>query len=806
MMFAPVFLTSLSAIAFEILLTRLFSISQWHHLSFMVISIALFGMAASGTYLGIAGSRGKRWNRQLARDRWMVRLSFCYVISALLSFLLVRSLPLDYYKLPFQPIQALYLMITYLSLAVPFFFTGLIVAQTYISIPEKTGLTYFMNMAGSALGALIPMVLLKPLGEGKLMILVATLPLLVCFSFPNRMGRTDQSPVYSSRAISNGLVWTGIVLFGICLASIILLNRSNPLFNIPISEYKALHQLLQFPDSKIISSTTGITGRIDTVRSPFLRFSPGLSLQYTGKLPQQFALFKDGDGRLVFYDASHRNGFLFATYSLPYAGYLLAPKNANVLIIQDGGGSAIPCALSSDPREITVIEKHPLFAEMIGRHYQIPAVSHNPAMFLAGKSNRFDIIHLEDWGSSLPGTAALSLDHLLTIESLQVYLEHLTEAGILILSRKLILPPSNMVRIAATAHEALGSLQVADPQSHIAILRNWDTFTLLVSKKPIQSLDILKMFASEKNFDLVWPQGSNSEDINHFNKFEKPYYADAVQTLFTAFAQEAEADFFWKYPLDITPQTDNRPFPDKFFKWRKARTIHHMTGSRLYTLLLSGEIIIVIVFLEAFVIAALLLLGPLLIDSKHRTKPPIPHMVYFAGVGMGFILVEIFFIHYYTKIFNDPVLSFSLVLTTVLISSSAGGLISQRLRPALLKSMLTIVGLFLFLMLFWFDPLLDALTRLPPYLCLILSTLLLIPAGVLLGFPFPMGMRYLVNTPVHRAYAWATNGSASVLAAIMATQMAISWGLTTLLWCAVVMYGMAWGALLGYKGLRLKTE
>jgi hypothetical protein len=802
-MFASVFLTSLSAIAFEILLTRLFSISQWHHLSFMVISIALFGMAASGTYLGIAVSRGKRWNMQLARDRWMVRLSFCYVISSLLSFLLVRSLPLDYYKLPFQPIQALYLMITYLSLAVPFFFTGLIVAHTYISIPEKTGLIYFMNMAGSALGALIPMVLLKPLGEGKLMILVASLPLLVCFSFLNRTGKTDQRLVYSSRAISNGLVWTGIFLFGICLASIILLNRSNPLFNIPISEYKALHQLLQFPDSKIISSTTGITGRIDTVRSPFLRFSPGLSLQYTGKLPQQFALFKDGDGRLVFYDAPHRNGFLFATYSLPYAGYLLAPKDANVLIIQDGGGSAIPCALSSDPREITVIEKHPLFAEMIGRHYQIPAVSHSPAMFLARESNRFDIIHLEDWGSSLPGTAALSLNHLFTIESLQVYLEHLTEAGILILSRKLILPPSNMVRIAAAAHEALRSMPVAAPQNHMAILRNWDTFTLLVSKKPIQSLDILKMFASEKNFDLVWPHGSNTEDINRFNKFEKPYYADAVQSLFTAFEQEAEADFFWKYPLDITPQTNNRPFPDKFFKWRKAPTIHHMTGSRLYSLLLSGEIIIAIVFLEAFVIAALLLLGPLWIVSKHRTKPSMPHMFYFTGIGAGFILVEIYFIHYYTRLFNDPVLSFSIVLTTVLISSSIGGLISQRLRPALLKSMLAIVGLLLLLMLLWFDPLIEIIIRLPSHFCLILSTLLIIPVGILLGFPFPMGMRYLMDLPAHRAYAWATNGTASVLAAIMATQMAISWGLTTLLWCAVVTYGMAWGAIVGYKGLRL---
>lgn len=119
-MFASVFLTSLSAIAFEILLTRVFSISQWHHLSFMVISIAMFGMTASGTYISIAESRYNKWSLQQAQDRRMVRLSIFYTTSALLSFVLVRSLPLDYYKLPFQPIQALYLMITYLSLAVPF--------------------------------------------------------------------------------------------------------------------------------------------------------------------------------------------------------------------------------------------------------------------------------------------------------------------------------------------------------------------------------------------------------------------------------------------------------------------------------------------------------------------------------------------------------------------------------------------------------------------------------------------------------------------------------------------------------------
>lgn len=224
-----------------------------------------------------------------------------------------------------------------------------------------------------------------------------------------------------------------------------------------------------------------------------------------------------------------------------------------------------------------------------------------------------------------------------------------------------------------------------------------------------------------------------------------------------------------------------------------------MTGNRLYTLLLSGEIIIVIVFIEALLIAGLLLMGPLWIVSRHQTKPAITDMLYFAGVGAGFIWVEIFFIHHYTKIFNDPILSFSLVLATVLIASSTGGLISQRLRPSLLKPLLAIVSLFLLLMPFWFAPLLETIPRMSSLLDMIIATLLLVPVSILLGVPFPMGMRYLVNSPAHRAYAWATNGSTSVLAAIMASQLAISWGLTSLLVCAVVAYGMAGLGLIGSR-------
>jgi hypothetical protein len=52
----------------------------------------------------------------------------------------------------------------------------------------------------------------------------------------------------------------------------------------------------------------------------------------------------------------------------------------------------------------------------------------------------FDIIQVENWGSSIPGMASLSSEYLYTIEAMHRYIDMLTDSGILIIPRKLLLP------------------------------------------------------------------------------------------------------------------------------------------------------------------------------------------------------------------------------------------------------------------------------------------------------------------------------------------------------------------------------
>ena len=60
-----------------------------------------------------------------------------------------------------------------------------------------------------------------------------------------------------------------------------------------------------------------------------------------------------------------------------------------------------------------------------------------------------------------------------------------------------------------------------------------------------------------------------------------------------------------------------------------------------------------------------------------------------------------------------------------------------------------------------------------------------------MGMPFPIGMRFLLDTPVQRAYAWSVNGCASVLSAIVAAQIAISWGIPVIAAAGVLAYVVA---------------
>jgi hypothetical protein len=795
MIHAVVFGVSFSALAFEVLLARIFSISQWNHLSFMVISIALFGFAASGSFLSLLDLT--RWSRAAvdSQRKWAALLAVLCSASIISALLGLSRLPLDYFRLLLEPVQLVYLLAMYLLLILPFFFAGGVISIAYLLYPEKPGPVYFASMIGSALGAIAPAALLAGGSEIAAVGLVSLVPLLVLSGWVST-ARTKKKPgkTRPGAAAARVLVWALVCAAGLWLLTPGAGNR----FDIRSSEYKLLTQTLQFPATQVVESVSGIRGRMQRVQSPHLRFAPGLSLKYADAPPAAEAVFTDGDQPFFLYDLRSPQMVDFARFTLSFMGYNMVEAADTVLLISAGGGLAIPCALASGARAVRIVQQNPYLAERIRRHYGLEVVRESPRSFLAQTAERFDVIHIENWGPAMPGADALNQDHLLTVDSLLECLRRLTPGGVIVISRKLLLPPAGSLRLWATAHEALVRAGEPDPERCIAALRNWDTFTLAVSRRPIPDPQRLLEFAQRRNFDVVYLEGAGESTSNRFNVFDAPYHFREIRRMQSAFAEGRSEAFFGGYVLDVAPQRDLRPFPGRFLKWDRILDLYEVLGRRLHALFLAGEMIVSVVLIEALLVTGLLLLAPLAFIRRRTLAPCGSTFVFFLGIGAGFMFAELLLVHAGIFFLGDPVISLAVVVTCLLISSALGGIWTRQRGPVWVCRALAAAAASLVLAaggLWFFARELLALPETWRYAAL--SIFIMIP-GFFMGAPFPLGMRFLLQNAADRTFAWAVNGCFSVLASIAAAQIAISVGFAWIAAAAVACYAFAlWGGRTG---------
>ncbi|MEW6673423.1 MAG: hypothetical protein AB1427_17115 [Thermodesulfobacteriota bacterium] len=790
MIHLSVFMLSLSSISFEILLARIFSISQWNHLSFMVISIALFGFAASGVVSQLVDIYQKLKLTRWSSDRAISLCIILYAVSVVLSLLGLNRIPLDYFRLTLEAAQIGYLLLSYVLASLPFFFTGLVVFIAYASAPQQSGIVYFVSMAGSALGAVAPAMLLPFWSEGFLVVFAGTAPLFV---FLPAALKTIWRILFGRRRSSNEKFV--LLAFGVCMSGISALlftPGGNSLVSIRPSPYKALSQALQFPDTRIRETRTGIHGRIDHVNSRFFRFAPGLSLKFQGRLPPQSALFKDGDSPFALYHLYSSKDADFVKYTIGYVGYELNPIDEKVLIIQAGGGMGILCAIASGKQDIRVVEQDPHIADLVRRNYNLTVINQNHRAYLGQVQQRFGIIQIENWGNSLPGSAALNQEYFFTVEAITSYLEHLTENGVVIVARKLLLPPADDLRIWAAAYESLRASGAQKPEMHLAVLRNWDTVVFIISARPFTGTKPIEDFALNKNFDMVYIPGIREDMANRFSIFEQPYHYLEIRRLAEAYQTGKEKGFFASYPLDIAPQTDQRPFQSSFLKWARLDEFYKSTGSRFDALFISGEMVAAAVLIEAIAIALALLLLPRMIAPKNSHGAPIMQTLYFLLIGAGFMLVEIYFIKVFVFLYVNPIISLTVVLSGILVYSGVGGYFSRNMGPKRLKYGMTALMLTLAGLLLGMDHLTHWSLSLPDYGRYGLVFFLLLAPSILMGMPFSVGIRLLPQNSYQRANAWAINGCASVISAIVAVQIALGMGLPAILACAILAYSGAY--------------
>ncbi len=760
---------SAAGLAFEITLTRLFAIAQGYHFGFLAVSLALLGFGASGTALAVRPSLAHGRTDEITKRLAYLALSFS--LGLIVSYLAINYLPFDAYRIAWEPIQLLYLVLYYLALTAPFFLGGLTLGLPLAALPAtKTARVYAANLAGSGLGCVIALGSITLFDVTGAVMVAAILAASGALAFSNSLRST-------------------VLTIGMLLTLGTLLITRPTLFDLRLSPYKSLSQTLRIPDARVVSNAWNAYSQVQVVESSTVRSAPGLSLTYRGTMPVQRALFVDAESISPLTDDAPRD---LLNRLLPTLAYYLRP-NARALIIEPGGGLEVLAALNAGTREIVVLVNNPLrvqamqiWAPHVFGDPRVQIIVANTRGYLARSHERFDVVHLALGDAFHPVTAgaySLGENYLFTREAFADYLEHLEPEGILVVHRWLQLPPAEEARAAALA---IAALEREAPEEHLVTLRSFSTMLLLVKRAPFiaREIETARTFADTYQFDWVAYPGIRAEETNRFNVLQENEYARVFRLLLDP---HRRAQLFASHPYDITPTWDDRPFFFHFFRWEQTPQVVQLLGKLWQPFGGSGFLILVALLGLTLVLSSGLLVLPLL--ALRVESGPSQPLVYFACLGISFLLIEIPLIQRFILLLDQPVYAFATVLFTLLITSGIGSYWSARLplRTTLIGLVVIAIALPGLLPLVFQRVIGEAFS-----VRLIISMMLLAPLGFLMGIPFPQGLARLKDYAPHLIpLAWGINGCASVLSSILATLGAMSFGFSAVFLAGAGAYAMA---------------
>lgn len=785
-----ILLLSCSALGFEVLLTRLMAIVWWHHLIFWIISLALLGYGASGTFLTLLQNRLiPKWRQAL------------FILCILLGLCYAAGFPLaqriDFYPLEifWDPKQITKLFSISLLLFIPFFLAGSAVGLVLSRFPREITSFYRFDLIGAGLGAISLLVVLEFIYPSHVLKILAALPWVsAMLLFPGWVGKNK---------------WL-VPAVPLSLLLLMFLFAGPVLDPIRPSPYKALSKTLLVPDTKVLAERSSPLGMLTVVQSPTIpfRLAPGLSLLSRHLIPDQLGLFLDGEGPLPL---DHFTGDREAMAYLGDVGSALPYrilKKPQVLILGGGNGEDLLQALWFDASRVEVVEPNPQVLNLVrekfrnytGDPFQVEGVE----TFVGGireyvgraikSQKKFDLIQislLDAFGPSAAGLLSLNENYHYTEEALQDYLLCLKPGGILSMTRWVDLPPRDGVKLFATAVEALQRLGLAPPASHLAAIRSWKTLTLLVKISPWTPGEISKIrdFSRAEGFDSVYYPGMPPTEANRYNILEQPYYYDIVQALLGPQAPSVFAD----YKFDIRPATDNKPFFFNFLKWKTIPEIFRLRNQGGLPLMEWGTPLLVALIAIALLLGTAFILLPLTVLRKNRAtrgyRPGI--ILYFSALGLAFLFVEVTVLQRFILYLGHPTYAAAVVLSGFLIFAGTGSGFSGRWAGnarALVILLISVAGVgMLFLIL---APLLTQKTLSFPWALRSALTLVSIaPLAFLMGMPFPLGLTLLgQNDPAAIPWAWGVNGCASVLSAPLATFLAMQWGFRWVWGLAALLY------------------
>ena len=546
-------------------------------------------------------------------------------------------------------------------------------------------------------------------------------------------------------------------------------------------------------------------GWVLAVDAPSFHVAPGLSLAFRGAFPRQTALVVDGDLVGAATDLTDPGAEALARALPTSVPHALAVRR-RVLLLGVGDGLALEAALVSDAEQVVTLEPNRdllRLARELGQfkfwQEQLREDRVGQARsVLAGERTTFDLISLAPvagHGASVAGIRALEEDFNHTVDAYALFLGHLGPNGVLSVTTWLSTPPRESVRTVLTVAAALQCLG-HPPSLRLIVLRSWGTVTILARPVAFSAGELARVraLARERGLDVDWPVDDGSSEPP-FNVLDDPSIRKAAEA--ATRSPEDVARFAAGYPFEVAPVDDARPYPHHFVRLQSLPALLRSSGGAWLPFAEWGPIAVLATLVQTVAVAALLLLLPVALWGRRAAGPAPVRVVlaYFAALGFAYLAAELAAIQQLGLLLGHPVYAVAAVLVTFLTCSGLGSAWSDRLRPsrsilacAALAVVLGLQALALLGVVHLLQPAAGPLRVLAILLCLG-------PPAFLMGMPFALGLRQLAPEGRTLAWAWASNGFASVVAAPLSALVALELGSRVLLATAGMAYALA-GAVL----------
>ncbi len=738
-----------STLMYEITLTRLLSVTCWYYLAFVSVSMAMFGMTAGALAVQL---RPAWFDRDRVRLR-MAQAAMGMAVSMPISLMVMFSIPLDF-------AYALQTFISFLFfcsvIAVPFFFAGIVVCLSLTKASAAIGRVYFADLMGAAVGCFGAILLLNLVDAPSAVLAISAVVFI-------------GAAAYSDFALQPQMfkrcrLWAGVLI------GLAVLNSLTPYGIQPIWSKGQID-----PRNNIQYETWNPISRVRVV-------FPQLETEIMGpqrpNLRQEVVYIDiDNDAATGIYPF---HGDLkdvdFLRYEVNTLGAQLRAGGSAAIIGVGGGRDLMSAALFGFHR-IVGIEINRSILNITSRRMKwysdfskIPNLElHNDEgrSYLTRSHEKFDMIQatlVDTWAATAAGAMALTENSLYSLDGWKVFYEHLKPGGVIAFSRWFTTPDYHeTTRLFSLAYATLLSEGVKDPQTHLALICDGGLATVLASNEPFTPGDLEKIRATSKalNFQMLFLPG---ESLG-MKQLQPVLQARALDDLVAL----RSADYF-----DLSPPTDSSPYFFSFVRLHAIRGILRIPG-------VHKDAMLPLFYVLSFMLAALMLVAVTVLwparrwtRSRQQAKSaPWGAILYFIGIGLGFMLVEMGMMQQLSIFLGQPIYSLIVVLAGLILFAGLGSLASDRLpvdsslnsrAPALVAALVVLIYSAVVL------PTIHVAISGVLWERIAVSLAMVAPCGFLMGFCFPVGMRWAakLGQEANLPWMWALNGAASVFASFIA--------------------------------------